>query len=133
MRIKILGRVARFLPFLFFSGLQLASCRQTVVDSHREDAIDLYKKSRKMMKLYIDSFSNASDSATLLELEERFTHDLTALNFKYPSETCLEISEGENDTLTNLTERIVFLRDSLLYAYAHPKEDADSIPLDSIN
>lgn len=74
----------------------------------------------------------ASDSATLLELNERFEHALTNLNFKFPAETCLEISEGENDTLTNLTEKIIILRDSLLYSYAHTIERNDSIPADSI-
>ncbi|MDE6682981.1 MAG: hypothetical protein K2J87_06100, partial [Muribaculaceae bacterium] len=87
-------------------------------NSKRIQASELYQKSVRLIRLYTDSFENAQDSATLLNLNERFTSSLTALNFKYPSETCLEISEGENDTLTNLTEKIISVRDSLLYLYA---------------
>lgn len=108
------------------------SCRQPQGNTLRPEAVELYNKSIKLMHLYADSIENAPDSASLLELQERLTNALTALNFKYPSETCLEISEGENDTLTNLTERIVYLKDSLLYRYAHPIEEVDSLLTDSI-
>ncbi|MDE5789929.1 MAG: hypothetical protein K2H96_01690 [Muribaculaceae bacterium] len=99
-------------------------------NSKRINASELYHKSVRLLKLYTDSFAMATDSVTLLGLNERFSSSLTALNFKYPSETCLEISEGENDTLTNLTERIIDLRDSLLYVYAHPVV-SDSLVSDS--
>ena len=130
---KVEKSIYHLLPSIIMAVILLGSCKQKMTDTHREDAIELYRKSLAMMKLYIDSFYHAPDSTTLLEMEERFTHDLTALNFKYPSETCLEISEGENDTLTNLTEKMVSLRDSLLYIYAHPVVSVDSITLDSIN
>lgn len=108
------------------------SCRRPVPDSHREDAVDLYSKSVKLIRQYIDSLSNAVDSAEVIRINNRFEHDLTALNFKYPSETCLEISEGENDTLTNLTERLIQVRDSAFYRFAHPELFADTITADSI-
>lgn len=114
------------LSLLLFSG-----CQKPVDNTRRLNAADLYQKSVMLIKLYSDSFSNASDSATLLELNDRFSSALTSLNFKYPSETCLEISEGENDTLTNLTEKIISIRDSLLYLYAHPIVP-DSLSTDSL-
>lgn len=110
-----------------------SSCKRRIPESYRPQAMELYSKSVKLLKLYSDSFAISPDSMTLLELNHRFMHSFTALNFKYPSETCLEISEGENDTLTNLTERLVAIRDSMLYVYAHPAiENADSISNDSI-
>lgn len=108
------------------------ACKKTPVNIHRGDALDLYRKSVRMIKLYTDSLQAAPDSATLLNIEERFSDAMTDLNFDYPSETCLEISEGENDTLTSLTERFIFLRDSLLIRYANPIEVNDSIASDSI-
>ena len=122
--LTVIGIIVLLLPFV--------SCGRPKPDSHRSDAVDLYNKSVKLIKLYLDSFSMASDSATLLEMNGRFEHDLTALNFKYPSETCLEISEGENDTLTNLTCRLIEIRDSLLYRYAHPVLNTDSLSSDSV-
>ncbi len=110
--------------------ISLSACNKPVDNSKRINASELYQKSVRLLKLYTDSFARATDSVTLLGLNERFSSSLTALNFKYPSETCLEISEGENDTLTNLTERIIYLRDSLLYVYAHPVV-SDSLVSDS--
>ncbi|MBD5328825.1 MAG: hypothetical protein HDS03_02865 [Bacteroides sp.] len=121
------------LTICFFMGLFLfISCHKPQGNPLRPEAMELYSKSVRLMNLYSDSIANATDSASLFELQERFTSALTALNFKYPSETCLEISEGENDTLTNLTERIIFLKDSLLFRYAHPIEELDSLANDSI-
>ena len=121
-----------FLPSALIALTALSGCKKTPNNSLRDDAVDLYRQSVMLIAQYTDSFNCAKDSAKLLELNERFEHDLTALNFKYPSETCLEISEGENDTLTNLTDKIVSLRDSLLYRYANPIQTSDSIPSDSI-
>ncbi|MDE6297166.1 MAG: hypothetical protein K2L89_04905, partial [Muribaculaceae bacterium] len=123
----------RGLSPLLFILLIATGCKKPVVNNHRGDAVNLYKKSISLIKLYTDSFASAQDSATLLELNERFESALTNLNFKFPAETCLEISEGENDTLTNLTERIIILRDSLLYSYAHPIEASDSLAKDSLS
>ncbi|MDE7413000.1 MAG: hypothetical protein K2N05_04300 [Muribaculaceae bacterium] len=125
----------RFLLYIIvaFPLLISPACKKKVETSLRPDAIELYHKSARLLRLYLDSFSLAKDSATLLDLDSRFNHSLTTLNFKFPAETCLEISEGENDTLTNLTERLVALKDSLLFLYAHPVTDEDSIPIDSLS
>ncbi len=125
-------RFERIFPVILIAGLfSFVACKKPMDNSKRIQASELYQKSVRLIRLYTDSFENAQDSATLLNLNERFTSSLTALNFKYPSETCLEISEGENDTLTNLTEKIISVRDSLLYLYAHPVI-SDSLSSDSI-
>lgn len=125
-------RSCRFAIWSFISLILFISCHKPQGNPLRSEAMELYSKSVRLLKVYTDSIANATDSASLLDLQERFTSALTTLNFKYPSETCLEISEGENDTLTNLTERIIFLKDSLLFRYAHPIEETDSLASDSI-
>lgn len=130
--------IGRIMAVSFPLGLLLLSgCNKPIDNSKRLNAIDLYVKSVSLITNYTDSFKGATDSATLLELNDNFSSALSALNFKYPSETCLDISEGENDTLTNLTEKIISIRDSLLYLYAHPLVTdstlTDSIPHDKIS
>lgn len=127
--LKILHRGCLILSLLLCF---LSACHKRSDSSLRPQAVDLYHKSRRLIKVYSDSFINAKDSATLYDLDKHFSASLTALNFKYPAETCLNISEGENDTLTNMTERIIAIRDSLLYRYAHPIL-TDSVPADSIS
>ena len=145
--------IGRIMAVSFPLGLLLLSgCNKPIDNSKRLNAIDLYVKSVSLITNYTDSFKGATDSATLLKLNDNFSSALSALNFKYPSEisrhvsegylkypseTCLDISEGENDTLTNLTEKIISIRDSLLYLYAHPLVTdstlTDSIPHDKIS
>lgn len=84
------------------------------------DARVLYEKSLRLIKIYSDSLAVAKDSASVERLFKAYDDAVTRLNFDYPADTGLEISEGENDTLTNLTLRFVELRDSLLYRFAHP-------------
>ena len=75
----------------------------------------------------------ATDSSTLLSLCERYDDTITRLNYEYKAGADYEMSEGENDTLTNLTFRFISLRDSLLQRYANPaKIDPDSTTRDSI-
>ncbi len=108
-----------------------ASCKKVVTEGHREEARELYESSVKLISRFTDSVLNAKDSNLILSADKRFEHDLTALNFKYPNETCLEISEGENDTLTSMTERYVHIRDSVLFRLSHPIEQKDSLSNES--
>lgn len=110
----------------------LGACSSKPDNNKRSEAHSLYRESVAMIRLFSDSMRVASDSTRVKELSERFLHDLTALNFKYPGETDFEMTEGENDTLINLTQKYVALRDSMLYSFAHPIVASDSIPNDSI-
>lgn len=110
--------------------LAAGGCGRRADNTARKNARDLYLKSSKLLRAYADSMEAAKDSATLLALEARLNDSMTRLNFEYPTETDLEISEGENDTLVNLTSRCVLLRDSMLYVYAHPAMETDSLAAD---
>ncbi|MDE7437090.1 MAG: hypothetical protein K2M93_01265 [Muribaculaceae bacterium] len=98
----------------------VSSCEKKKVNTLREPARELYLKSVALSTKYIDSISHAKDSTILLALFDRYDNDITNLNYSYPAGADYELAEGENDTLKNLSTRIIHLRDSLLYAYAHP-------------
>lgn len=93
---------------------------------HKEDntlhdaAHELYGKSLEAMLAYTDSMKSARDSARVHALSRGLEERLTHINFEYPTDAYLEISEGQNDTLTNLTFEFTHLRDSLLYRFANP-------------
>jgi len=129
---KVSESLSLLAGILFLPAI-LAGCAKKAPDSNREEARQLFSKSIGLIKRYTDSISAARDSTSLFDLDNRFNTSLANLNFEYPSDTDLALSEGENDTLANVTMKYVAIRDSLLYAYAHPKADADSIATDSIN
>ncbi len=115
------------------AGLTMQSCVKKNERSLRGEARDLFLKSSGIAKAYLDSMAYATDSSTLLSLCERYDDTITRLNYEYKAGADYEMSEGENDTLTNLTFRFISLRDSLLQRYANPtKIDPDSTTRDSI-
>lgn len=112
--------------------MPLASCGRNQADPDRNEARSLYLESREMIEKYIDSLKLAKDSATLLDLDERYEEGISDLNFKYNERIVLKVSEGENDSLTQLTLRYIHLRDSLLHRLSQPVLAADSVQSDSL-
>lgn len=112
----------------------LCGCVQKAENSERAEARALYEESLALIDRYTDSVSAAKDSATLNGLMTRYQEEIGDLNFRHVPEASYAISEGENDTLTTRTLRLVNLADSLLYRYAHPLVlRADSLPKDTIS
>lgn len=110
----------------------IGSCRKKVENSLRVEANDLFLKSRELTSSYIDSIRSSKDSTTLLLLYQNFENEITRLNYNYGAGVDYEMTEGENDTLVMLNKRMVYLRDSLLFSYAHPSLPADSMKTDTI-
>lgn len=101
-------------------ALSVASCGQGQEKGRGEGPRALYQRSVRLMELYTDSLENARDSANIIRLSVALENKLTQLNYVFPADTDLDISEGENDTLSSMTERFVHLRDSLLWRLANP-------------
>lgn len=90
------------------------SCRHREASQLEIEADQLYHKSVEITKLYTDSLQKAKDSTTVARLNHGLEDRITKLNYNYKPEVYLEISQGQNDTLTNLTLRFAMMRDSLL-------------------
>ena len=111
----------------------LCGCERKADNSERAEARALYEESVALIDRYTDSVSVAKDSATLNGLMVRYQEEIGDLNFRHAPEASYGISEGENDTLTTRTLRLVNLADSLLYRYAHPLVlRTDSVSKDSV-
>ena len=77
----------------------------------------------------------AKDSATVLRLMQDFDDRMTKLNYKYPADVFLYTNESHDEALTNVTLRIVELRDSVLLSlspYHKVKNSGVGIETDSI-
>lgn len=113
------------IPFL------LAACSGKESNKQAEDAQNLFAQTLQISKTYTDSLLRAKDSTAVLSLSKRLEERLADLNFSFPPDTQLFISEGENDTLIAISDRFVFLRDSLLHRFAHPLPK-DTLPKDTL-
>lgn len=103
------------------------NCSRPTDNKERDTAVALYKENINLLRIYIDSMKNATDSATVFNIGENFDKAMVALHYAYPSNTDLNISEGENDTIILLTERLISIRDSLLYSFGHSPLTTDTI------
>lgn len=117
---------------LLFLPLMIAACSKKEVNPHRVAARQLFEKSQSLGEGYIKQMRQVKDSAALFRLMDRYDHQLTALNYRYPANTDQYISEGENDTLITINHRMVSLRDSLLKLYAFRKLHPDTITRDTV-
>lgn len=120
-------RKLAYLVLVAVLACSIVSCEKRKTHTLRDDARSLYNNSLVIISKYADSISHAKDSATLISIMQRFDESLTELNYSYAAGADYEISEGENDTLTNMSLKIIVMRDSLLKAYAKKfVEEGDS-------
>lgn len=124
-----LSRISAILFILLL--IPLNSCRKKEDYSLRESAIQLYSDSYKLIMTYSDSMALCKDSASVSRIDSRFEKLISEVNFRYPSNTCYEMSEDENDTIASMTTKYVHLRDSLLYSFAHPSVKPDSLVMET--
>lgn len=111
----------------------MISCARKEDNTLRDAAQQLYSDSRDLLKAYTDSMAQCGDSAFIERVDANFERNITAINFKYPPNTYLEISEDENDTIAQLTGKYTGLRDSMLYRLAHPLLIVDTLVIDTIS
>ncbi|MDE7160846.1 MAG: hypothetical protein K2O24_08410 [Muribaculaceae bacterium] len=90
--------------------LLLCACAEQQQDSLQPEARELFRESAAHIRAYTDSMSRAKDSVSWATLDRRFEERITRLNFKYPPDTDLHLSQGENDTLYILTLRYIKAR-----------------------
>lgn len=110
--------------FMLFTG----GCKEVVTTPQEEAAPALFDGTVKKLAATIDSLKSARDSASVDNLMANLLVNLTRLNFDYPANTDLELSEDENDSISKLTSRLLKLRDERLKSLSK-----DSVPSDSIN
>lgn len=113
----------------------VTGCVKKSNDNNATAASQLMQESIDLACAYRDSVKLAKDSATVLRLMHDFDDNMTKLNYKYPADVFLYANESHDEALTNVTLRIVELRDSVLLSLSpyHKVKDAGiGIETDSI-
>lgn len=110
----------------------LAGCRNSGSGHDHAMARRLFEKSASLILLYTDSLRNVADSASLKRMNEDFQDKITKINFEFPPETDLDLSQQENDSLVNLLDSLVAVRNEKIkrLILANP---SDSLHVDSIS
>lgn len=84
----------------------LSSCVGKKNNSLPDESGELFKKSEQLIRLYIDSITTAKDSTGLINIISNFDSKITNLNYSFPPDTDLKMSEQENDSLIHLFRKL---------------------------
>lgn len=84
----------------------LASCRREENKSLADTSELLFQKSEQLIRVYIDSIKNAKDSLALYSIIKNFDGKITNLNYEFPPDADLAMSEEENDSLITLYKKL---------------------------
>ncbi|MCM1152855.1 MAG: hypothetical protein NC328_04300 [Muribaculum sp.] len=107
--LRIYGVAMALFMVTMFTG-----CIHHPTDSRQSRAHALYLEETALLRQYIDSMKLAPDSLTAEKLLDACRDRMESLNFKYPVDTDLEMTEGENDTIAILTVRMMSIHDKKL-------------------
>lgn len=111
-------------------GIAACGSREKVKD--RSDAGSLYQQILSLTEEYTKKISAAGDSASWAILCAEYEDRLDKVNFSFPSDTDLLLTEGQNDTITDLIMDFIKIRDERIESIMHPVVVGDSISQDSV-
>ncbi len=105
------------------------SCVRNYEPISHEDAGKMFEKSINLLVLYTDSISKATDSTQVEGLINAYEYKINAINFEFPPDTDLRLTEEENDSLIKMIDRLVAARKERLKHFALPLAiNTDSVP-----
>lgn len=107
-----------------YVSLFLTGCGRKPNKNSHIHAAQLFEKSLVLLRAYTDSLSIAKDSAHVEFLARAYESKINAINFEFPPETDLRLTQEENDSLIKLTDRLVAARKDRLKYFASPKKDS---------
>ncbi len=76
----------------------------------RTEARNLYLELRNHSNRYVDTLKSLSDSADVKALESRYEKGINDIYFRYPPDTDVDMTQGEQDTLWLLADRFIRLK-----------------------
>lgn len=101
----------------------LSSCSHRDSKNDHAMAEQLFIKSVKLITAYTDSIGNTTDSTAFNRMRNEFDEKLAKVNFQFPPDTDLSLTEEENDSLVRLLEK---LRNVII------EKDKNLIPADTV-
>lgn len=119
------------ISFLLVSGM-VGGCSKETKKKDRSDADEMFKRIISLTSSYIAKIELAPDSAEWVELCRQFEDSLDRINFSYPPDTDILLTEGQNDTIQDLLKEFIVVRDKKINEILYPVVLTDSIESDSL-
>ena len=118
-----------FLACLTYMLLIVGGCSNPKTIDNKSESDKMFIELKELLLLYSDSLKNASDSASITNIVDRYESELTKTIYKYPAESDLQLTQGQQDTIASLTDNFVAIK---RLKYSNLLHGNDSIATDSI-
>ncbi len=115
------------IAILSAASLCMASCTKENKSKDRSEAKDMYEQICKLTKDYTKKLADSPDSVSWAAACTEFEEKLDKINFSYPPDTDLLLTEGQNDTIHSLMQQYIEARDKRIQSILHPIVEVDSI------
>lgn len=121
--------MGKYLNFTLAAVLACSAiaCTPEKKEKDRSASQDMFDHITSLTKSYIHKIEAAEDSAAWVRVNLEFEDSLQKVNFSYPADTDLLLSEDQNDSIVRLTRDYVKARDSRIRDIIHPIMPADTI------
>lgn len=103
------------------------SCSKETKSKDRSNAKEMYEQICKLTKDYTEKVADSPDSASWAATCAEFEDKLDKVNFNYPPDTDLLLTEGQNDTIYSLMMAYLEARDGRIHRILHPIALTDTI------
>ena len=110
--------------FWILALLLSPACVNKEGNSNEEEARFLFNESAELIIDITKKFNLASDSLSIDSINKIYEKRITEINFSFPSETDLKLTEQENDSLFKLIERMQFEKSEKLRIFAIVNTDS---------
>ncbi len=87
----------------------------------------MYERICKLTEEYTEKVADSPDSASWAAICAEFEDKLDKVNFNYPPDTDLLLTEGQNDTIYTLMLAFLEAKDGRIHRILHPVIVSDSI------
>lgn len=102
-------------------------CTQEKKNKDRSDANEMFGRICKLTKEYTVKLTESQDSSSWADICIEFEDKLDKINFSYPPDTDLLLTEGQNDTIHALMLEYINAREERIHSILHPIVELDSI------
>lgn len=102
-------------------------CSKENNNKDRSQAEDMFANICSLTKDYIKKLSEAPDSASWASVCSDYEEKLDKINFSFPPDTDLLLTEGQNDTIHTLMQEYVNMRDTRIHEILYPKVELDTL------
>ncbi len=103
------------------------SCSKETKHKDRSNAKDMFERICKLTKEYTEKVADSPDSASWAAICAEFEDKLDKVNFNFPPDTDLLLSEGQNDTIYTLMTAYLEARDGRIHRILHPVIETDTV------